>query len=97
MTGPTRHERPYVKQVAEHHQMGSGSEPSNGLPFVPARSHSGTVPLTTHHIRAKAVSVLSAAQREKEAHAAARGRFIRKATYWSTFVTYTVHTLRLDK
>ena len=94
MTDPTRPGRPYVRQVAEHHQMVSGSEPTNGLPFVPARSHSGTVTLTTHHTR-WAVSALSAAQREKEARAAARGRFIRKATYWSTFVTYTVHTLCL--
>ena len=49
MTDPTGPSRPYVRQVAEHHQMGSGNEPSNGVAFVPARSHSGTVTLTTHH------------------------------------------------
>ena len=31
--------------------MGSGSEPSNGLPFVPARSHSVAVTLITPHGR----------------------------------------------
>ena len=47
MTDPTGPSRPYVRQVAEHHQMGSGNEASNGVTFVPARSHSGTVTLTT--------------------------------------------------
>ena len=68
--------------------------PATGFPwFRPVLTQELSLsPLT---IRAEAVSALSAAQREQEARAAARGRFIRKATYWSTFVTYTVHPLRL--
>ena len=92
MTGPTRHERPYVKQVAEHHHMGSGSEPSNGLPFVPARSHSVAVTLITPHAARYFQRSLSAAQREQTARAAQRRRFKRKPAGRSTFVTWTVDT-----
>ena len=68
--------------------------PPTGFPlFRPVLTQELSLsPLT---IRAEPVSALSAAQREYEARAAARGRSIRKATYWSTFVTYTVHSLCL--
>ena len=75
--------------------MGSGNEPSNGVAFVPARSHSGTVTLTTPHGRRKQLTSLSTAQRDQASRAAARCRLKGKPARGSAFMSYTVDPLRL--
>ena len=75
--------------------MDGGHEPCNGHQLLLAISLSAAVTLTSDHVLSHAVCALSAAQREQEARAAVQGHFIRKATYWSTFVIYTVQPLRL--
>ena len=70
--------------------MDGGHEPCNGHQLVLAISLSAAVTLTSDHVLSHAMCALSAAQREQEARAAARGRLMRKAAYWSTFATYTI-------
>ena len=70
--------------------MDGGHEPCNGHQLVLAISLSAAVTLTSDHVLSHAVCALSAAQREQEARAAARGRLMRKAAYWSTFATCTI-------
>ena len=72
--------------------MDGGHEPCDGHQLVLAVSLSAAVTLTSDHVLSHALCALSAAQREQEARAAARGRFIRKAAYWSTFAAWTVDT-----
>ena len=70
--------------------MDGGHEPCNGHQLVLPISLSAAVTHTSDHVLSHAVCALSAAQREKEACVAARRHFMRKAAYWSTFVTYTI-------